>query len=70
MARKRSAGAPKKSGGEGKDLKKQITIRIDANSINYFKRLASETGIKYQNLINLYLRECAHTKKMPSVKWN
>ena len=45
--------------------KKQITIRINSDTINYFKRMAEETGISYQNLINLYLTDCAvHEKKL------
>ena len=40
-------------------LKKQITIRIDTPTIDYFKRLAEDTGVPYQNLINLFLRDCA-----------
>ncbi len=40
-------------------LKQQITIRIDPETISYFKSLAEETGISYQNLINLYLSDCA-----------
>lgn len=40
-------------------LKQQITIRIDSETISYFKSLAEETGISYQNLINLYLSDCA-----------
>jgi hypothetical protein len=35
----------------------------------YFKALAEETGIPYQNLINLYLRHCAHAKKKPALSW-
>jgi predicted DNA binding CopG/RHH family protein len=50
-------------------LKRQVTIRLDAVTIQYFKRLASETGIPYQTLINLYLRECAATGKKPSLRW-
>lgn len=44
-------------------LKKQITIRIDETTIEYFKSMAEETGIAYQNLINLYLADCATRKK-------
>lgn len=44
-------------------LKKQITIRIDEATIEYFKSMAEETGITYQNLINLYLADCAARKK-------
>jgi len=50
-------------------LKKQVTIRLDEPTIDYFKDLAEETGIAYQALINLYLRECAASKKKPSLKW-
>ncbi|MDX1959728.1 MAG: BrnA antitoxin family protein [Leptospiraceae bacterium] len=51
-------------------LKKQITIRIDENTIKYFKEIAGDTGISYQNLINLYLHECASNKKKLELKWN
>lgn len=52
-----------------KRLKKQITIRIDEPTIAYFTSLAEEAGIPYQTLINLYLRECAATKKKLSLTW-
>lgn len=46
-------------------LKKQITIRLNAGTIEYFKEQAEKTGISYQNLINLYLTDCAvHEKKL------
>ncbi len=50
-------------------LKKQLTIRLDEPTLDYFRELAEETGIPYQTLINLYLRECATQKKRPSLKW-
>ena len=50
-------------------LKKQITIRIEAETIEYFKKLAEDSGIPYQNLINMYLRECVHTHKKPALGW-
>ncbi|MCA9758071.1 MAG: BrnA antitoxin family protein [Candidatus Eisenbacteria bacterium] len=50
-------------------LKRQVTIRLDEPTIDYFKGLAEETGIPYQTLINLYLRDCAATQKKPSLKW-
>ncbi len=50
-------------------LKKQITIRIEAETIEYFKKLALDSGISYQNLINMYLRECVHTHKKPTLQW-
>ena len=52
-----------------KRLKKQITIRVGVDILDYFKELAQETGIPYQNLINLYLRDCVISKKRPSLKW-
>jgi uncharacterized protein (DUF4415 family) len=50
-------------------LKQQVTIRLDQDTIGYFKQLAEETGIPYQTLINLYLRECASSRKRPSNAW-
>ncbi len=52
-----------------KRMKKQITIRLDADTLEYFKDLAEEKGIPYQSLINLYLRDCAETHKKLKVKW-
>ncbi len=52
-----------------KGLKKQVTLRLGVDVIEYFKALAEETGIPYQNLINLYLRECAHAGKKPALSW-
>ena len=49
--------------------KKQLTIRLDEDTIKYFKALAQQNGIPYQNLINLYLRECAESAKTLSMKW-
>ncbi len=49
--------------------KRQITIRLDASTIQYFKGLAEGTGIPYQNLINLYLRDCAAEKKRLRLDW-
>ena len=52
-----------------KRLKQQITIRIDEDTIKYFKALAEEKGVPYQSLINLYLRDCAETHRKPKIKW-
>ena len=52
-----------------KKLKKQITIRIDEETINYFKSLSVELGIPYQNLMNLYLSDCATTHKKLKMNW-
>ena len=52
-----------------KKLRKQISIRIDIDTIEYFRKKAEETGITYQNLINLYLTDCAiHSKKI-KITW-
>jgi predicted DNA binding CopG/RHH family protein len=50
-------------------LRKPVTIRLDGKTITYFKDLARETGIPYQTLINLYLRECAANGKKLSIAW-
>jgi uncharacterized protein (DUF4415 family) len=52
-----------------KRLKKQITIRMGVDVLDYFKSLAEETGVPYQNLINSYLRDCVVNQKRPSMKW-
>ncbi len=53
-----------------KRLKKQITIRIDGDTIDYFKNMADEKGIPYQSLINLYLRDCAASGRILNVNWS
>ena len=50
-------------------LKRQVTIRLDQDTLEYFRRLADESGIRYQTLINLYLRECASSRKKLSNTW-
>lgn len=50
-------------------LKKQITIRLDEDTIAYFKNLANEKNIPYQNLINLYLRDCAESQRELKLAW-
>jgi len=52
-----------------KRLRKQISIRIDMDTIDFFKKRAIETGISYQNLINLYLSDCAVHKKEINISW-
>lgn len=52
-----------------KKAKKQLTIRLDEDTIEYFRKLAEETGIPYQSLINLYLRDCASKNKRLHMKW-
>ena len=50
-------------------LKKPVTIRLDQESITYFKSMSEETGIPYQSLINLYLKDCAASGKRLSLAW-
>jgi uncharacterized protein (DUF4415 family) len=50
-------------------LKKQITIRLDEDTIAYFKGLADDKGIPYQSLINLYLRDCAQSHRDLNLAW-
>lgn len=52
-----------------KYLKKQVTLRLGVDVIDYFKKLAEETGVPYQNLINLYLQDCAQSQKKLKLKW-
>ncbi len=50
-------------------LKKQVTIKLGTDVVDYFKELAEETGIPYRSLIDLYLRDCAHTHRKLELKW-
>ncbi|HCT92922.1 MAG TPA: antitoxin [Lachnospiraceae bacterium] len=50
-------------------LKKQITINIDMDTIEYFKNQSETSGIPYQTLINLYLTDCAVQKKELQISW-
>ena len=50
-------------------LKKQVTIRLEEGTVEYFKALAEEIGIPYQTLINLYLRDCALSGRRLDISW-
>jgi uncharacterized protein (DUF4415 family) len=50
-------------------LKKQITIRLDEPTIDYFRGVSDESGIPYQTLINLYLRDCAQHRRKLAMQW-
>jgi uncharacterized protein (DUF4415 family) len=50
-------------------LKKSITIRLDEDSVGYFKAISEEVGIPYQTLINLYLRDCATSHRKLNLNW-
>ena len=58
-----------KKNSYSKKLKKQITIRLEEGTIEYFKNLAEEMNIPYQNLINLYLKDCAKEHKKLKLEW-
>jgi uncharacterized protein (DUF4415 family) len=50
-------------------LKRQVTIRMSDEIINYFKEMSEDTGIAYQSLINLYLRDCVANDRRPDLSW-
>lgn len=50
-------------------LKKQVSIRLDVDVIDYFKTMARRTGISYQTLINMYLNDCATTQRELELTW-
>jgi len=50
-------------------LKRQVTIRMSDDIIGYFKAMAEDTGIPYQSLINLYLRDCVAHNRKPNLSW-
>jgi predicted DNA binding CopG/RHH family protein len=52
-----------------KVLKKQVTIRLNSNTIDYFKEMAKEVGIPYQVLIDSYLTDCAVTRRKLNIRW-
>lgn len=52
-----------------KYLKQPVTMRLDKDSVEYFKTLAEDSGIPYQTLINLYLRDCAAHERKLDLKW-
>lgn len=50
-------------------LKKSVTIRLSEDVIEYFKDMAEESGVPYQSLINLYLRDCANHNRRVDIQW-
>jgi predicted DNA binding CopG/RHH family protein len=69
MMRKKYDFSTAKKNPYAKKLKRQVTIRLDEHTVNYFKELSQELGIPYQTLINLYLRDCATTGRKLSIEW-
>ncbi|EDN66121.1 conserved hypothetical protein [Beggiatoa sp. PS] len=51
-------------------LKKSVTLKISEDVIDYFKSMASEVGVPYNNLINLYLRDCVAEHRKVNISWN
>jgi uncharacterized protein (DUF4415 family) len=51
-------------------LKQPVTLRLDRDTVSYFKSMSEETGIPYQTLINLYLRDCAVSQRKLNMKWD
>lgn len=52
-----------------KYLKQPVTMRLDTESVDYFKSMSEESGIPYQTLINLYLRDCALNHRKLKIQW-
>ena len=52
-----------------KHLKQPVTIRLDNDAVDYFKAMTEETGIPYQTLINLYLRDCVAQHRKLDLSW-
>ena len=53
-----------------KYLKQPVTLRLDRDTVSYFKRMSEQTGIPYQTLINLYLRDCVVSQRKLNMKWD
>jgi predicted DNA binding CopG/RHH family protein len=51
-------------------LKRQVTIRLDEETVEYFKLLSEEVGVPYQSLINLYLQDCVRSQRKLSMSWS
>lgn len=52
-----------------KSLKQSVIMRLDSDAVSYFKSMSDETGIPFQTLINLYLRDCASNQRKLHMKW-
>ena len=53
-----------------KYLKQPVTMNLDRDTVEYFKSMAEESGIPYQTLINMYLRDCADKARKINVRWS
>lgn len=52
-----------------KHLKQPVTIRLDIDTVTFFKDMSVSSGLPYQQLINLYLRDCADKHRELSIQW-
>lgn len=52
-----------------KHLQKQVTLRVEDETVAYFKRLADEMGITYQQLMKMYLADCVHQRRQLKMEW-
>ncbi|MCD8340239.1 MAG: BrnA antitoxin family protein [Burkholderiales bacterium] len=68
MAKEKVAKALKKAKHHA--VKEHITIRLDPSILDYFKKLAKETEVPYQTLINSFLADCAAKKARPILTWS
>lgn len=50
--------------------KRQITINLNSDVVDYFKQQAESSGIPYQTLINLYLVDCVDNKRELQISWS
>ncbi len=50
-------------------LKKPVTIRLSIDVVEYFKAMSAESGIPYQALINLYLKDCVRNQRKLELEW-
>lgn len=51
-------------------LKKPVTMRLSEDVIDYFKEMAEDSGVPYQSLINLYLRDCVSQHRKLDITWH
>ena len=66
MEKTSGRGRPKNSGG----TKKIITINLDEEIIDYFRKKSAEAHLPYQTLINLYLLDCVKKQKNLNISWD
>ena len=63
------ASMPSRRNPYARRLKQPVTIRLDRDTVAYFKAMAVKTGLRYQHLIDLYLRDCASRRAEIEMRW-